>query len=244
LAWLRSIAVRVAPEAFGGLGGAAGLAPVVVAAVAVLTMTTGDAPAPVQHAPVHAVTRSIAVTPHALAPPVPTERIAADPPAAVIGRTGEVVIEARSTTALREGDVPTPIAPPEKVEPLEQVVGDISDVLAAEVAPPTPIGTAAVSETLGTVEQLGQQIATTTESLAGGTAQLLDGVDQTVVSVLQTSGADQLAATVEPVLGTATDVVTTGIAEPVAELVADTTVATTAAVTDTTSSLLTLAARH
>ena len=210
-------------------------------------MTTGDAPASAQHAPVHPVTRSIAVTPHAVAPPVatlPTERIAADPPPAVIGRTGDVVIEPRSTTALREGDVPTPIAPPEKVEPLEQVVGDTSDVLAAGVAPPTPIVTTALSDTLGTVEQLGQQIATTTESLAGSTGQLLEGVDQTVVDVLQTAGADQLAATVEPVLDTATDMVTTGVVEPVAELVADTTVGTTSVVTDTTSSLLALAARH
>jgi len=246
LAWLRSFALRVVPDAFGGLGGAAGLVPV-VAAVAVLTMTTADATAPVQHAPVHSVTRSTAVTPIPVASPVatlPMERIAADPPPAAIVRAGDVVVEPRSTTALREGDVPTPIAPPEVVAPLEQVVGDVADVVAAKIGPPPAPITTTVNDTLGTVEQLGQQIATTTESLAGSTGPLLEDVDQTVVDVLQTAGADQIAATVEPVLDTATDMVTTGVVEPVAELVADTTVGTTSVVTDTTSSLLALAARH
>jgi hypothetical protein len=116
--------------------------------------------------------------------------------------------------------------------------------VAAKIGPPPAPITTTVNDTLGTVEQLGQQIATTTESLAGSTGQLLNRVDQTAVDVLQTAGADQLAATAGPVLDTAPGVVATGIVEPVADLVTDTTVDTPSVVTDTTSSLLALTARH
>ena len=74
LAWVRSVAVRIAPEAVGGVGGAAGLAPVLLTAIAVITLTTGDAAPPAADltAPVVAAT-SPATSPASRPAAAPTE---------------------------------------------------------------------------------------------------------------------------------------------------------------------------
>lgn len=237
MAWLRSLA---------GPGAAAGLAPIVVTAVAVLTFTAGDSP--IAATPV--VDRPVAATPVKSSPAAPeldvhtareqhvrsTSTVPIDdatptPPAPSVG----------STTMLREGGAPTPILAVEE---------EFVDEIAAAVTTVAPIGDAvgaAVGEvvrtTLATVDQLGEHVAATSESLAGATEQLLESVDQTVEDTLDSAGAGELAATIEPILDTATDVVTTGVVEPVTGLVADTAVGTTT-LTDTTPTLLGLDVRH
>ena len=116
---------------------------------------------------------------------------------------------------LREAGVPTPPA-----SIVEELVGDVVATPATTLAPVTDAVGEVVDTTLGTVDQLGQQVASTSESIAGATGALLETVDETIVDVLDSAGAGQLAATVEPVLDTGTEV------------------------TDTTSTLLALTAPH
>jgi len=268
LAWLRSIAVRVAPEAFGGLGGAAGLAPVVVTAVAILTFTSGDAPVVVPPAPAHVVNAAAAPPAAAVSSATPvasvdrsqpttpslapglTSRRSSDPPAPV---ADPATREQRSTTELREGGVPTPLAPlvggtSELVDatvsdPTEMVVNQLDPVTALVGGATQPVE-AVVGGTLDAVDQLGPQVASTTETLADSPGHVLDAADQTVVGALQAAGADELAATIEPVLDTMTEVVSTQVLEPVTDVVVATTVDTPTLVTATTSDLLGSSVRH
>jgi RNA polymerase sigma factor (sigma-70 family) len=220
VAWLRSL---------GGPAGAGGLAPIVVTAVAVFTFTAGDAPVVTPPAP----DRTVIVAPSGATPAAPsldapaarqqhvvTTRMAptqdppAPPPAPVempIARPAGPSTE--STTMLREAGVPTPPA-----SIVEELVGDVVATPATTLAPVADTVGEVVDTTLGTVDQLGQQVASTSESIAGATGALLETVDETIVDVLDSAGAGQLAATVEPVLDTGTEV------------------------TDTTSSLLALTA--
>lgn len=240
LAWLRSAALRLAPEAIGGLGGAGAVAPVLLATMTMIAVATGDTEA--VSAPMDPV----------IVPATTTARAAVTSPA-VDPVEFPPTRDPAVTTELREGGVPT-IAVPVRVVVSGQVVGEVVDaaddvVVDAELdqldelvtGVTAPISTTlddTVEQTLDTVDQLGQQLANTTEQLADTTGGLLVAVDQIVVGVLAGAGAEQPASTVGPVLDTTTEVVTTGVVEPVTEVVADTVVDTTTLVTSTTNGLL------
>lgn len=263
VAWLRSAAVRLAPEAIGGLGGAGAAAPVLVAAMAMIV--AGNTAASASHASVSPRTET-SMSSTQVAVPVSA---AVDPvvlPSTTAVATSPVVDPVESpptrdpaiTTGLRERGVSNiavaiPFAGPgevvgEVVDPVDEVVanelGQIDEIVTGVAVPITAALDDTVEQTLDTVDRLGQQLAGTTEQLAGTTEQLLDEVDQTVVGVLEGVGAEQLAATVEPVLDTTTELVTTEVVEPVTEVVGDTVLDTTTLVTSTTNGLLGLSPRH
>jgi RNA polymerase sigma factor (sigma-70 family) len=248
LAWLRSFAVRLAPESIGGVGGAAGLAPVVVTAMAVLTFAAGDTEAPDANRPVPPTSAPAQVASAPISPAPATVRPAVDvtPQARPIDEAPEPVT-APNVAALRESGVPAEPSKPPSVPPAQpvQLVDDTTavvevgaDPLTQLVATVNPPLTATVDQTLDSVDQLGQEIASTSESLAGTTEQLLEGVDEAAVDVLEQAGADQVAATVEPVLDSTTELVTTEVVQPVTELVGDTATGTTTLVTATADDLL------
>jgi hypothetical protein len=125
---------------------------------------------------------------------------------------------------LREGGVPSPVVAADA-----RLVDGVVAMPVTTVAPVSDAVDAAegvVDTTLATVAEVGQRVASASESLSAVTAQLLETVDQTAVDVLDNAGASMPATTVEPVPDGTAAVVTSGVVEPLAGLVADATVGT------------------
>jgi hypothetical protein len=249
LAWMRSVAGRTAPEALGGLGGAAGLVPMLVTVVAVVTFTAGDA------APPAAPTT---VSPGAALPPVasPTVRPVAAPtePKAVLAMPRvvptpvaippteradrAVASEPRSTTALREAGVPTIVTP--VVGAAVDVASELSDVVDGSLEPIDDLVAGATEP----IVQVGHELASTADTLVVTTEQLVDDVRDGVVGLLDDVGDGQLAATVAPILDTTTELLIDGAVEPVVAGAGDAIIDSTTLVASTTDGLLALIDPH
>jgi RNA polymerase sigma factor (sigma-70 family) len=254
LAWLRSVAVRTAPEAIGGLGGAAGLAPVLVTVIAIVTFTAGDAAPPAAHMTVrHAAAVSSQVTALPVAAPTEPETVAASPrvaptPVAMppLDRADRadraVASEPRSTAALRESGVPTIVTPVagHAVDVVGGVVSDVPDIVVGSL---DPIDDLVAGATVPIV-QVGHELASTADTLVVTTEQLVDDVGDGVVGLLEDLGAGQLAATVEPIIDTTTELLVDGAVEPVVAETGDVIVDSTTLVASTADSLLALINPH
>ena len=121
-----------------------------------------------------------------------------------------VVNEPRSTTALRESGVPS--TSPAGVVELVNVVSDPSGVEAA-LDPLDDL----VADPTAPLEQVGQEIASTADSLVVATEQLVDDVGDGVVGLLEDVGAEQVAAAVAPIVDTTTDLLIDDVVEPVVD---------------------------
>jgi RNA polymerase sigma factor (sigma-70 family) len=254
LAWLRSVAVRTAPEAIGGLGGAAGLAPVLVTVLAVVTFTTGDAAPPAAHITVRpAAAVSSPVTSHTVRPvAAPTEphavpaspRVAATSIATPPLGSADIAVtsEPRSTAALRESGVPTIVTPVagHAVDVVGGVVSVVPEVVAGSLDPIDEL----VAEVTVPIVQVGHELASTADTLVVTTEQLVDDVGDGVVGLLEGVGAGQFAATVDPIIDTTTGLLIGEIVEPVADQAGSVLVDSTTLVASTTDGLLALIDPH
>ena len=244
LAWARSVAVRIAPEAVGGVGGAAGLAPVLLTAIAVITLTTGDAAPPATHvtAPVVAATAP-ATSPASrpIAAPTEPETVAAPPrvastPIALppLERAGRPVgTEPRSTTALRESGVPSTLS-----AGVVEVVNVVSDPSGVEAAL-DPLDDL-VADPTAPLEPVGQEIASTADSLVVATEQLVDDVGDGAVGLLEDVGAEQVAAALAPIVDTTTDLLIDDVVEPVVDEAGTAVIESTPVVASTADDVLAL----
>ena len=248
LAWVRSVAVRVAPEAVGGVGGAAGLAPVLLTAIAVVTLTTGDAAPPAARvtAPVVAATSPVS-SPTALPVVAPTApetaaappRVASTPVALPPLERAErpSVSEPRSTTVLREGGVPATLT-----AGVVEIVNVVSEPPGVEAAL-DPLDDL-VADPTAPLEQVGQEIASTADSLVVATEQLVDDVGEGVVGLLDDVGAEQVAAAIEPIIDTTTELLIDDVVEPVVDEAGTVVVDSTTLVASTADGLLALIDPH
>jgi RNA polymerase sigma factor (sigma-70 family) len=215
LAWLRSVALRTAPEGLGGLGGAAGLAPVVLTAIAVVTFTSGDAAPPAVHVTAHPVAEAVPSTALAGRGTVTPSRPSTSTPAASAGLASTdpaVLSGTRSMTALREAGVSsTPAAgavdvvadvvstPPR----VDAVLDPLDDAVALAIAP---------------LEQVGHEIGSTADTLVVSAQQLVDDVGDDAGGLLEDVGTGQVVAPlVAPIVDTTTELVIDDVVEPVAE---------------------------
>ena len=205
VAWLRSVAVRTPPGALPGLGGAAGLAPVLATVMAVVTFTSGDAAPTAAHTTVRDVAASSPVTsprPRPVAAPTEPQAVPASPrvaptPVAIspLDRADPAVAnEPLSTTALRESGVATIVTP--IAADAVNVVSDVPDVVDGSVDALDELVAGATEP----IVEVGRELATATDTLVATTEQLVDDVTDGVAGVLEDVGAGQLAATVEPVV--------------------------------------------
>jgi hypothetical protein len=147
------------------------------------------------------------------------------------------VSEPRSTTALREGGVP-----PTLTAGVVEIVNVVSEPPGVEAAL-DPLDDL-VADPTAPLEQVGQEIASTADSLVVATEQLVDDVGEGVVGLLDDVGAEQVAAAIEPIIDTTTELLIDDVVEPVVDEAGTVVVDSTTLVASTADGLLALIDPH
>ncbi|HZI45831.1 MAG TPA: hypothetical protein VFD53_11450, partial [Ilumatobacter sp.] len=147
------------------------------------------------------------------------------------------VSEPRSTTALREGGVRATLT-----AGVVEIASVVSEPPGVEASLDPLDGL--VADPTAPLEQVGQEIASTADSLVVATEQLVDDVGDGVVGLLDDVGAEQVAAVVEPIIDTTTELLIDDVVEPVVDEAGTVVVDATTMVASTADGLLALIDPH